>query len=175
MGFIMFEHLAKIYPLKCTKRKGWLLKGLRDVESVADHSYMLGMLCMLAKVHYSDSEINFDHCIQIALVHDLAEAQVGDITPHDNVSDEDKYNLEFNAFRTLPKEFKMLWLEYETQITIESHFVKDCDKFDMIYQAYLYEQHQGENLQEFFDSAKFKTDIVKEWVKYLSSMRNKSE
>ncbi len=30
----------------------------------------------------------------MALVHDLAESLVGDITPHDGVSKEDKYSME---------------------------------------------------------------------------------
>eukprot|EP00835_Amoeboradix_gromovi_P006135 NODE_669_length_5359_cov_0.427376.p3 type:complete len:141 gc:universal NODE_669_length_5359_cov_0.427376:3979-4401(+) len=133
---------------------------------------MLALLCMLANVYYPKSNINFDHCVQIALVHDLAEAQTGDFTPSDNISDEEKYVLEAAAFKMLPNQFSTLWMEYVTQETAESHFVKDCDKFDMIYQAYLYEQRHSVNLQEFFDSAKFKTDIVKSWVSQLSNVRS---
>ncbi len=169
----MFKQLEKIYPLKATARKGWQLKAIRNPESVADHSYMLSMLCMMAKVHYPASEINFDHCIQIALIHDLAEAQVGDITPHDGISEDTKYKLEHDAFKHLPIEFKKLWMEYESQVTIESHFVKDCDKFDMIYQANIYEQSDKIELQEFFDSVSFKTDIVKEWAFHLFANRLK--
>ena len=35
-----------------------------------------------------------DKTIKIALVHDLAEALVGDITPHDGISKEEKHKLE---------------------------------------------------------------------------------
>ena len=44
------------------------------------------------------------------------------------------------------------------QKTPESSFVKDLDKFDMILQAYEYEQAQGKphSLQEFYDSTKGK-------------------
>ena len=170
----MFNRLSYVYPLKVTERQGWLRNNIPDVESVADHSYMLGLLCMLSKIYYPKSDINFDHCIQISLVHDLAEAQVGDITPHDNITDNDKFKLEQNAFKQLPEEFETLWLEYEHQETKESHFVKDLDKFDMIYQAYIYEQKHSKNLQEFFNSAKFRTEIVKEWVKQLNTLRNSS-
>eukprot|EP00834_Sanchytrium_tribonematis_P000700 NODE_13_length_54415_cov_0.522424.p34 type:complete len:172 gc:universal NODE_13_length_54415_cov_0.522424:18347-18862(+) len=169
----MFDNLSLIYPLKTIKRKGWVLRKIPNVESVADHSYMLGLLALTAKSYYKNSQINFDHCVQIALIHDLAEAQVGDITPHDGVSEEEKFNLEKKAFSKLPQDLQNLWLEYEKQETIESHFVKDCDKFDMIYQAYLYENEHNVNLQEFFDSASFKTSIVKEWVSKLNATRNK--
>jgi putative hydrolase of HD superfamily len=38
-----------------------------------------------------------NRCIKIALVHDLAEATVGDITPHCGVSDATKHDLELEA------------------------------------------------------------------------------
>lgn len=37
----------------------------------------------------------------MALVHDLAEAQVGDITPFDGISKEEKTKLEFNGFKKI--------------------------------------------------------------------------
>lgn len=37
------------------------------------------------------SDIDQSLCIKYALLHDLAECVVGDITPHDNVSSGDKY------------------------------------------------------------------------------------
>ena len=42
----------------------------------------------------TDSAIDKERLIQICLVHDLAEATVGDITPYDGVSKEDKRRLE---------------------------------------------------------------------------------
>ena len=36
-------------------------------------------------------------CMKIGLVHDLAEALVGDITPHFGVSDQEKFKLESEA------------------------------------------------------------------------------
>ena len=44
--------------------------------------------------------------------------------------------------------------EYEHQSSEEARFVKDCDRFDMILQAYEYEMEEGKprRLQEFFDS-----------------------
>lgn len=58
------------------------------------------------------------------------------------------------------QEVEVLWHEYEAQSTPESHLVKDFDKLEMIIQAHEYEQAQGLQLQQFFDSTqgKFKTD-----------------
>ena len=59
-------------------------------ESVADHMYRMSMLSFLI----TDSTIDKNKLMKICLVHDLAESIVGDITPFDGVSIEDKRQLE---------------------------------------------------------------------------------
>jgi putative hydrolase of HD superfamily len=74
-------------------------------------------------------------------VHDLAEAIVGDITPHDNVSNEDKHAMERKAMEDMAQtmlgstpeslEILALWEEYEAAETPEALAVKDIDKFEV--------------------------------------------
>lgn len=63
----------------------------------ADHMYRMGLMSLLA----SDCGVDSQRCIRMALVHDIAEAIVGDITPHCNVTDEDKYKLEADAVQQI--------------------------------------------------------------------------
>ena len=66
--------------LKRVRRKGWVDRGVDDAESVADHSYRLAVLAWaVARVRGLDAE----RAVLIALLHDLAEAEVGDETPFD--------------------------------------------------------------------------------------------
>src|SRR4051794_5293762 len=66
--------------LKEVRRKGWGDRGLSDAESVADHSYRVALLAWaLARARGLDA----GRALLIALVHDLAEAEVGDGTPFD--------------------------------------------------------------------------------------------
>ena len=44
-GLITF--LAELMRLKSTPRIGWLLRGVRDVESVAAHSFGVAVIAML--------------------------------------------------------------------------------------------------------------------------------
>lgn len=67
--------------------------------------------------------------------------------------------------------------EYEAQTTKEAQFVKDLDRFDMILQAFEYEQQSSDksvNLQEFFDSTqgKFKHPFVVSLVSEINKERN---
>jgi putative hydrolase of HD superfamily len=85
---IRFLHI--IENLKRTKRTGWLDNGVKGAESISDHMHRMGVMAMLV----NDPSINRERCIKMAIVHDLAEAVVGDITPHAGVSKEDKFNRE---------------------------------------------------------------------------------
>src|SRR5436190_1274118 len=53
-------------------------RGVRDPESVADHSYGMALLALVAPL---PAGVDRDRLIRLALVHDLAEARVGDLTP----------------------------------------------------------------------------------------------
>lgn len=101
--------------------------------------YRMGVICMLCP---SDLGINRDRCVKMALIHDMGEALVGDITPLDNVSSADKKDRELQAMtymteellkpvgEELAKEFMEIWNEYEDGKTKEAVFVKD-GKFDV--------------------------------------------
>ena len=45
-----------------------------------------------------------------------------------------------------------LWYEYENGDTKEGKLVKDLDKFEMMFQAYEYEEKYNINLEEFYSS-----------------------
>ncbi|KAJ3607135.1 hypothetical protein NHX12_026649 [Muraenolepis orangiensis] len=87
----------------------------------------------------TDPTVNKERCMKLALVHDMAECIVGDITPMDNVSKEEKHRRE---------------KEYETQSSPEARLVKQFDLLEMILQAHEYEELEETpgRLQEFFDS-----------------------
>jgi putative hydrolase of HD superfamily len=149
--------------LKGTKRTGWLLRGLTDVESVADHSWRMSLMVLLLG---SSAGIDAQRAMSIAVVHDLAEALVGDIAPGQGVDKDTKRRLEDDAMNTivghlnnaensaLGQHVRALWLEYESAQTAEALFVKDMDKLEMILQAREYERAFGVDLQEFFDGTR---------------------
>jgi putative hydrolase of HD superfamily len=150
--------------LKGTKRTGWLLRGLTDVESVADHSWRMSLMVLLLG---SSAGIDAQRAMSIAVVHDLAEALVGDIAPGQGVDKATKQRLEDDAMNTivghlnaensaLGQHVRALWLEYESAQTAEALFVKDMDKLEMILQAREYERAFGVDLQDFFDGTRGK-------------------
>ena len=134
-----------------------------------------------------DGQVDVNKCLKMALIHDLAEAQVGDITPHCGVSDDVKHQKEFQAMTsmtqslssTMGQEMLDLWKEYEQGTSAEAKLVKDMDKLEMILQALEYEQDgkHGKSLDGFFDSTRngWRTDIGKAWGAEIEARRSQKK
>ncbi|XP_054718679.1 5'-deoxynucleotidase HDDC2-like [Uloborus diversus] len=179
------EFFLLIGKLKHLKRTGWVLREIPECETVAGHMYRMSIMAFLLD---KDACPNLDRnkCIKMALVHDIAECIVGDLTPFCGISKEEKHMKEKVAMKRLadlvPKnigqEFLDLFTEYEEQLTAEAKAVKDLDKFDMILQAYEYEKESqhSTSLQGFFDSTEgtFENSAIMKWVEELKSMRTAS-
>ena len=95
----------------------------------------------------------------MAICHDVAEVRVGDITPHDGISQEEKIAMETEAMleisSKLPRGNEMLDLykEYEAGISPEARFLKLCDKLDMALQSYEYQNRTDVDLSNFRKTA----------------------
>ncbi|CAM9098772.1 unnamed protein product [Ascophyllum nodosum] len=131
----------------------------------------------------TDARLDRSRVMKLAVVHDLAEALAGDIAPFQKVTKEEKRRLEEDGLEkicatigsdSIAREIKELWLEYEDCTSEEARVVKDFDKFEMIVQADEYEQGQGLDLGEFFQSTAgvFTTSQVQSWDKELRAQRD---
>lgn len=169
--------------LKTTKRAGWVRLGVDGPESIADHMYRMAMLAMFSE---NDGGLDISKCVMLALVHDLAEAEVGDITPHDGISREEKHLLEASAMerftnQLLParskssQRIRSLWQEYEDGQTREAKFVKDLDRFELALQGVEYERrYKLDSIQSFFDTTVpfIKHTEVQAWANELMDERS---
>lgn len=153
-AYFELNHLKQLY------RQGWLRVGISPerCESVAEHSLGVALLCLfIAESWFPEADAS--KVVRIALLHDLGEARVGDITPHDGVSPDQKHALERQAVAQilgkLPRgaEYLALWEEYEQGASFEAKLVRQVDRLEMSLQACVYE-HQGfGDLSQFFASA----------------------
>ena len=132
---ISSESFLDYFRLKSLQREGWKRVGIELPESVASHSWGMALLAMA----YCPKDLDQLKVLKLALLHDLPEIEVGDITPHDGVSKSKKAQLEQEAAaKMLPKEWYELWNEYQEKKTRESMFVSRIDKLDMAIQALVY-------------------------------------
>jgi len=154
----LVEFFKRSGQLKKVSRSGWIRVGIESPESVADHTFRTTLLCMIFSSLEGLDELKM---LQMALIHDLPEVIVGDLTPSEKAK-ADK-NSEEDAMKSLltflPKEVRgkylKVWHEYTNNETVEARAVRQLEKLEMALQAREYEDTgvAKESLETFIKSA----------------------
>ncbi len=160
--------LSSAWRLKDRPREGWRVRGVAEPESVAAHSWGTAQLCLLFA---EEAGVDRAEAVEIALVHDLAEAEVGDLPSFADVAarpvgPDEKARLEQAAMEGLEalwpeppaRRTSRRWRAYEERDGDAAVFVRDMNLLDMCLQAYLYARDRRgaggpTDLAEFFASA----------------------
>ncbi|SFC58779.1 putative hydrolases of HD superfamily [Halobiforma haloterrestris] len=101
------ESLLEFLELKDERRTGWVLRGVEGPESVAAHTWGTATLCLLYADHEAvDDAVDRSRAVEMALVHDLAEARTGDVPTRaeqgrERLSDAEKERAEREAMTAL--------------------------------------------------------------------------
>jgi len=109
-----------------------------EKESVAAHAWAMSLLAIVFAPRLKKS-VNIEKVLKLIAVHDLAEAEVGDIQLHEQIKNpdrkSDKHRRELAAMNKFHKmagaELYDLWYEYEQRKTPESRFVKALDQLQV--------------------------------------------
>lgn len=143
------EKLLQFYllatELKDKIRSGWKVWNIERerVESIAEHIYGT---CILAISIDSEFELNIDiyKVVTMLILHEIEEIKIGDLTPFDKVTKEEKRKIGKKAVEeilsTLDKKAQYIELieEFEEMVTKEAIFAKVCDKLEADIQCKLY-------------------------------------
>jgi len=149
-GLISFLKAAG--RLKHIKRTGWVQAGVPDPESVADHSHRVALLSVVLA---DTGRLDASKAMRMAVLHDLAEAVTGDLTPRQKTAGHEA--AESSAFRGLveglPAEQRRLYTEimdeYAAGDTEEAALVHAADKLEMVLQALEYREAGDRGLDQF--------------------------
>jgi 5'-deoxynucleotidase YfbR-like HD superfamily hydrolase len=150
----------KAGALKQVLRTGWTLKGIKNVESVADHTWRMCFLCTIL----APKSLSKERLLEMCIVHDLGEIGAGDIKWESGKivigSQKAKHKGEIaslnSLFRNIPngRRFVKYVEDFNELRSPEARFLKLIDKLEMAIQALEYERmgHDPKNLQEFWDN-----------------------
>lgn len=192
----ILKSLLTQYLIKQEHRIGWAMRSACDDkvlhphpnESVAAHQWGVAYLVVvLSRTQQFKEELpGFDalKALEMALLHDVPEAKVGDITPRCGISPEVKHELEREAFsemfgpmpESLNKDMHSIYEMYEERQCAESKFVKDCDKLDFILTSFLLERQGFTGFSEFYtNSVKegFSTKLAEDFAEAITKKRAK--
>ena len=140
-------------------RTGWLLRGVRPCESIADHSYGVGLVAMMLvdALREAGTEVDGERVLRMALLHDAAEARTGDLPMPSKTKDiEEAFHRAEHAIveRLLDAAQVALWREAERGDSLEARIVKAADKIQMMVKVLTYERQQRGELREFWRNPK---------------------
>ena len=152
--------------LKREPRKGWQKRVEGRVESVADHSYALALLALYEGERRG---LALGKILKLALIHDLEEAIIGDLTPRDKAKlgagkvQAEKEVAIRELLSKLPAKrrqaYLRLWLDLRERRSREARLVHELDKVEMAFQAKEYGRRKGQHkMRVFYDSASRETN-----------------
>jgi 5'-deoxynucleotidase YfbR-like HD superfamily hydrolase/DNA-binding transcriptional regulator YhcF (GntR family) len=146
-GTAMF--LFEIGQLKHQPRSGWLLLGIPHPESVAEHSFRVGVIgLILAAMDGAD----VGRTAALGLMHDAHETRIGDVPSVGRayVTTADPEAITAHQVAKMPDEaskaVQELTAEYEANVTREARLAHDADKIETLLQATEY-QAQGHDTE----------------------------
>lgn len=160
----MLTTLIELQRLKGLERTGWMLRGIaQGAESVAAHSYGVAVAAMLLadELQARGIRVDMERLLRIALLHDWAEARVGDLprTASEYFGAEARKRAEGAAFddivrlagRAAAARYKELHEDYEERASLEARLVKAADVIDLLVQTLAFERAGVRGLDEFWD------------------------
>lgn len=151
------KYVYEIGQLKRVKRSGWWMVGIRDPESVAEHSFRVAIIgYILASLEGVDAQKVATMC----LFHDTAEARIND--PHLLVkryldvkqgealaASEQRERLPSSIADPLA----LLVHEYEGKESLESRVAHDADALECLIQAREYQVQGYGEVQDWIDNS----------------------
>jgi len=152
--------LLDAHRLKRTPRTGWVMRGVADAESVADHSFGVAFISLIL-AEIAEQPLDKAKLLTIALLHDLPESVVSDLPTPAAVHflPGAKWRAETEVLNKLlhrldcAERWLSWWQEFEEGTSVEGRLVRDADRLDMLIQAHVYEQTTGNRwLEEFWPS-----------------------
>jgi putative hydrolase of HD superfamily len=147
----------RIHPLDRVARAGYVLRGVAEPESVAAHSHFVSLMTLLALDH-CPGMFDRDKALTMALVHDLAEAELMDIPmpAGDAYLKTVKTAAEQRITEKLFSEFPSRYAEWHQELvdgeTLEARLIRGLDKAQMMVKVLMYEREKRGRLDEFWEN-----------------------
>lgn len=140
------------------------------LESIAEHVFGTCILALSIDSEFK-TNLDIDKVIKMLVLHEIGEVVIGDITPFDNVTPEEKMKIEHEAMKKVigdlvnKEEFLSLLIEFDEKKTKESIFAHHCDKLEADIQAKVYQDMGCQHpLDEQENNVVFKSNRVQQMV-----------
>ena len=137
------KFLYEMGQLKRVKRSGWWIAGVKDPESVAEHTFRTAVIAyLLARLEGADT----GRVVLMALFHDLPETRTNDahriVRRYADWRDVDKKAMREQSKRLpddVANELVSFFEEFEKEVSPEAKLARDADLLECLIQAREYQ------------------------------------
>ncbi len=177
--------MRDVLRLKRTVRSGWPYYGVRNAESVAEHSFGVAFLTIILvdELKARGFELDAEKAIRMAVLHEIGESRISDLhleariwLGFEHVSKAEAAAVEavLSQIGDSGKPLMELWREFEDGESVEAVVVRAADKIEMMLQGLEYEAEGYRALDpifsapqnlKYFDKIPFLREIVDEIIK----------
>lgn len=153
----LIDFVLGLQSLSELPRTGWLLRGVRPCESIAEHSFGTALVAMalVDALRERGASVDGERVLRMALLHDAPEAKTGDIPMPVKTAALRAAMKEAEraiADELLPPTYRSLTADVEAGTTLEARIVRASDKIQMMLRALGYERQQRGDLGEFWEN-----------------------
>jgi len=142
--------LVQANILKTTPRTGWHLRWVPDPEDVAAHSWGTAMVALVL-AEMSGDRLDRGRLLAMAILHDLAEAEVSDIPRlaarffPDGAKNDAEARALAEMLGNLPVagSWTALLEDFKREESAEARLVRDADRLEFLLQAWVYRRTTG--------------------------------
>ena len=166
-------------------RSGPVREGIKDPESVAEHSFRTGVIAMVL-ADKLDYKLDKEKLLKMALIHDIGEIVTGDVVVQrgevldlklrDEKEEQERIGIKqiFNQIQE-GDTYSSIFEEMIERKSLEAKTFWQFDKLEMALTALEYEYEQGKQLEEFFLDANthMKEPLLKKILEKIIKNRKK--
>jgi len=165
------KFLYEIGQLKRVKRSGWWIAGVKDPESVAEHSFRTAVIAyLLARLEKADP----GKAVLMALFHDLPETRTNDahriVRRYADWRDVDRKAMTEQSKRlpgAVANEVASFFEEFEKEVSPEAKLARDADLLECLIQAREYQALGYQDVADWILNAQ--TALITESAKAIAA------
>lgn len=153
----ILNFIAEAGMLKRVKRSGWWVLGIKDPESVAEHSFRCAVIAYCISIM---EKIEPGEAVIMALFNDIHEARINDshkmaqrYMNYEKIEDEAFAAQAKNLALDLKKHLTKIREQYKGQKSKSAIIARDADILECLIQAKEYQEHGYPEAVKFFKKA----------------------
>lgn len=149
----ILEVFTELTYLNRIKRTGWVLAGVPNPESVAEHCYETAIFTYILSNHI-DAKVDLGKALTMALFHEVGEVRIGDFARRAK-----KYVKKFkraaeeeaikDIMKDVANDLDKVLHEFEECKSIEAKLVEAAEEMQIIFKALIYAKENKGDITEY--------------------------